>query len=398
MSDIPISTPGYLNDKICYTMVVKNSNFHLVCYDTLTYDRFLLSSLDFGVTWSSVQSDTVGIPYIYNIFESRNKIYVYGNELFEWNEGSTFIEVFPATTNKPPIEMTFSRSNSGITSNVGWVTTYGNGVYRTEDYITWQNIVPDSISNADQSHVAKTLLGYDIIGTEAGLYVRAVGDTGSWNRLTTSRIYDLTAYDNKFYIATRYQGLITYDSSWNQLSVEGTGEGLPQVKVNDLSVKQDKVWVATDLGIASRDLSGTIWTTYTNSDGLIRNRHTWIEHCNDMIYASPERFEEYSIKGLSFSKDGGLTWEGLNTGQFDRYFDGLYCDGNELWASARDSVEGVNKVLYCSNMTEVSPTCTEYDSTMGASHSQRLIPNWGFEKAADGMYIFGAYHTFFKPD
>ena len=395
-SEIPSSTPNFPSG-VCRYFGFALDKIIVSCSETSgSFAAHFGVSDDDGATWTSYIQE-VAFPDVWRLSISNDKVFLAGDTSYTWNGLNTPEELIPKDSINAPV-FSGDRVFSGRSSNVFWLSDWDEGVLRSTDYQSWELINPEpSRTNAQNAYAAYTFNGFDIIGSYTGLYHRPVGNTGSWTRQLTARTYQVVQYEDNYFVATN-SGLYTFDADWNQLSHENNSVGLGDSMAISVSTDGTSLWVAHRNGVAKRPLTGGAWQVYNITDGLINNASYQIVNCGDLVVVSPERWEQNFDKGLSVSKNGGVSWEALDTGYFNRDFQAIYCDGSEFWASGTLGEGSAQDVIMSPNMLDASPEYVIYNYEHGAATSHRNLPNMGFSRDELGFWIHGSYHFFLKPD
>jgi ligand-binding sensor domain-containing protein len=319
----------------------------IVC---ITEDEFVYSS-DYGSTW---------IHNGYYIPFNTKDIVLYNNKIFI--AGNYGVQV---SSDKG---MNWTSLNDGLDTNI--ITAF---------------YIKDSILYA---------------GSYSGnLFSITINDTiwnSNYGTLPNSNTYNSMIFtQNRWYVSTNY-GVFYSDD--NTVSWTSASNGLSNLIVNDLIVKDGILFAATNGGISFSNDSANSWSTATY--------YNPINAVNKLCVVGNRMFAA-TYSGVYISNDNGLNWYTINDGFFCNIFYDIISCGEFIYTSCSEGIfkrafndmafiEGTSisiqgPVSFCRNQTNIQysinpiPNASSYiwtlpDVLTGYSSSNTInvtIQNWG---------------------
>jgi hypothetical protein len=244
----------------------------------------LYRSSDLGKSWQS----TTGLTYYPGSLLSVN-----GRLLATVGLGGLYTSIDSGLT--WTFDQTKDHFNGALASYKGLLLAgTGNGLLASsDDGQTWSvrdaNTIPLSFATAD---------GYLFGGAYQGV-VRST-DGLTWEKLSSLHAESIVAHGSELFAAVLSNG--AYHSTDDGVTWEQINAGLKYPYVRSISVSGNTLFLGTDDGLYSRDISGDTWTAIrlltTTQNVEVRS----VDAVNDYVIAgSPSH-------GIFLSSDAGKTW------------------------------------------------------------------------------------------
>ncbi len=174
-------------------------------------------------------------------------------------------------------------------------------------------------------------------------------------------IYDLVIDENSIYIAMDFGiSLFHIDKEEINSNFRVLGDFSVNTKVNSLYLSSDRIWAATDIGIASAPKSASnlqdpqFWTNYTSTDGLPGEMINNFTELDGIIFVSTGN-GVYRLEGNTFILDGmgNTSVRSVNNIDGSLYsaggigvFEGVYRRDNQgSWNELQPGILG-NRILF----------------------------------------------------
>lgn len=215
-------------------------------------------------------------------------------------------------------------------------------------------------------------------------------ENGKWTNISdiknqkfsNSEIYKISNINGKIFIAGGF-GLAILDpiNLVFSESILKIGSFSINTPVNDFIVKDDKLWVATDEGIAVSSLTSFLpnpknWTNYTTKEGLYQNKIFSIANFENKLFLMSERFI--------------LTFDGNKIFEFSESLDpyvGMIVLGNKLYYSSILNIYDNNKqpveIIHPELLNNIYG-----DNSNGKNNLIIAYNNYGYGTYIDGKYEY----------
>lgn len=323
----------------------------------------IFRSADDGVTWSSVNNGLPTYPHCYYLTSYENKLYA-----AIYNSGVYFSEDFGETWS--PINEgieTLTAYALAVSSNDIYVGAANGGFYSSSDHgSSWALHegalkglgVRDFVIAGDKVFAA-------VNGTpdKAGVYLSE--DKGAtWTKLglAVTSINAMAGYDNAIYVAgPTFMISRDYGVTWSAAAIGG-GAGYFMSAIHAVG---DEVNIGGSAkAVFYSEDEGQTWVSKVGS--APDNQHT-------SIFSEGMKFWLATAEGVSYSGDGGGTWEERNNGLHGQIVDYLKVDGDTLMA-----------------VTDRSGLFTSWDQGNSWIHATIGTPDFGVNRVT-GLHMAKAF-------
>ena len=366
--------------KICFILLLSNMmGSNLINFN---YDHSLLSipdpDLDTGFMVEGLPDNSIfdispyssmsvqgvflgtgsGIGFVYKDIDWKMK--KINNNIFPSNSGNPFVKVYQdknlvisswVSAYFDPTERIYLPKGEGITWSFDFGETWNFKEQSVDENegtafidINWggkavkQRAITTAVSN----------VSYDLdihLLNEEVLHVYTVNWAGSLRRFN---LFDLDSSWEVVPMPMDDQSQLTYemiDDGYEVDSHNATSGGNENHKGFSVKVQSDTIWVGTSNGVNKGIIKGDYdidWTHYTKQDGLAGDWITGIEiqtfEDRERVWLVSRTFP-YTAHGLTYSDDGGSTWNAIySTRELDLFGNHISFNSDSIYYSTSNGL------------------------------------------------------------